>query len=59
MKDDMNLALDTCLEFNVCSYFLWERSLNIVFPIVKVHTAKKKKKGNHEDFYLNENLKFN
>lgn len=57
MKDDMNLALDTCLEFNVCSYFLWESSLKLSFPWLKY--TQQKKKSNHEDFYLNKNLKIN
>lgn len=41
MKDDMNLALETCLESDVCSGFLWERTLNIVFPMDELHIGKK------------------
>lgn len=41
MQDDVNLALDTCLEFDVYSYFLWEMTSNTVFPMANVHTAEK------------------
>lgn len=40
MQDDMNLAIDTYLEF-VYSYFLWERTLDTVFPMADVYTAEK------------------